>query len=42
MLEFNISLLFAIFIIMAGGFVVLTLPMGVAFTWLSRRLAVQR
>jgi glutamate transport system permease protein len=42
MLEFNISLLFAIFIIMAGGFVLLTLPLGVAFTWLSRRLAVQR
>jgi glutamate transport system permease protein len=42
MLEFNISLLFAIFVIMAGGFVVLTLPMGVAFTWLSRRMTVQR
>jgi glutamate transport system permease protein len=42
MLEFDISLLFPIFIIMAGGFVLLTLPMGVAFTWLSRRLAVQR
>jgi len=42
MLEFNIALLFPIFVIMAGGFVLLTLPMGVAFTWLSRRLAVQR
>ena len=42
MLEFNISLLFPIFFIMAGGFVVLTLPTGVAFTWLSRRLAVLR
>jgi glutamate transport system permease protein len=42
MLEFNIALLFPIFVIMAGGFVLLTLPLGVAFTWLSRRLAVQR
>lgn len=42
MIEFNVSLLFAIFVIIAGGFVILTLPMGVAFTWLSRRLAVQR
>ena len=42
MIEFNPSLLFAIFVIMAGGFVALTLPLGVFFTWLSRRLAVQR
>ena len=28
MIEFNISLLYAIFIIMAAGFVILTLPMG--------------
>lgn len=42
MLEFNISLLFAIFFIMAAGFVILTLPVGVLFTSLSRRLVVQR
>ncbi|HYP43710.1 MAG TPA: amino acid ABC transporter permease [Propionibacteriaceae bacterium] len=42
MLEFNISLLYAIFVIMATGFVILTLPMGVLFTHLSKRLAVQR
>ena len=42
MIEFNSSLLFAIFFIMAAGFVILTLPVGLFFTWLSRRLAVQR
>ncbi len=42
MLEFNISLLYAIFIIFAFGFVVLTLPVGLLFTYLSKRLAVQR
>jgi glutamate transport system permease protein len=42
MLEFNISLLYAIFLIMAAGFVVLTLPVGILFTHLSRKLAVQR
>ena len=42
MLEFNISLLYAIFIIMAAGFVILTLPVGLFFTWWSRKLAVQR
>jgi glutamate transport system permease protein len=42
MLEFNSSLLFAIFFIMAAGFVILTLPMGLFFTWWSRKLAVQR
>jgi glutamate transport system permease protein len=42
MLEFNISLLYAIFFIMAAGFVILTLPMGLFFTWWSRKLAVQR
>ena len=39
MLEFNISLLYAIFFIMAAGFVILTLPMGLFFTWWSRKLA---
>lgn len=42
MLEFNISLLYWIFFIMAFGFVVLTLPVGMFFTWWSRKLAVQR
>lgn len=42
MLEFNPSLLLAIFFIMAAGFVILTLPVGVFFTWWSRKLAVQR
>jgi glutamate transport system permease protein len=42
MLEFNIALLYAIFVIMATGFVILTLPMGVLFTTLSKRLAVRR
>ena len=42
MIEFDSSLLYVIFTIMATGFVILTLPMGVLFTTLSRRLAVQR
>lgn len=42
MFEFNISLLYWIFFIMAFGFLVLTLPMGLFFTWWSRKLAVQR
>lgn len=42
MFEFNISLLYAIFFIMAAGFVILTLPVGLLFTSLSRRLAVAR
>src|SRR6478736_5858545 len=42
MLEFNGSLLFAIFGIFAAGFVILPLPLGILFTWLSRRLVVQR
>jgi glutamate transport system permease protein len=31
-----------VFLVFALGFVVLTLPVGVLFTWLSRRLAVHR
>lgn len=42
MIEFNGSLLMVIFAIMATGFVILTLPMGLLFTWLSNRLAVLR
>ena len=42
MIEFNSSLLYWIFVIMATGFVILTLPTGLLFTWLSNRLAVHR
>lgn len=42
MIEFDSSQLYLIFLIMAAGFVILTLPLGILFTWLSRRLAVQR
>ena len=42
MIEFSPDLLFLIFGVMAFGFVVLTLPTGIFFTSLSRRLAVQR
>ena len=42
MIEFDGSQLYLIFLIMAAGFVILTLPLGILFTWLSRRLAVQR
>ena len=42
MIEFNSSLLIPIFVIMATGFVVLTLPMGILFTSMSRRLVVRR
>jgi glutamate transport system permease protein len=42
MIEFRPDLIYAIFGIMAAGFVILTLPMGILFTALSRRLAVKR
>ncbi len=42
MIEFRPDLIYAIFVIMATGFVVLTLPTGILFTTLSRRLAVRR
>jgi len=42
MIEFSSQYYIATFFIMATGFVVLTLPMGVLFTWLSNRLAVAR
>jgi glutamate transport system permease protein len=42
MLETNSSQLYAIFFLIALGFVILTLPVGVLFTHLSRRLVVQR
>ncbi len=41
-IEFSSNLLYAIFFVMALGFVILTLPMGILFTHFSRRLAVQR
>lgn len=42
MIEFNPSLLYAIFVLIAACFVLLTLPTGLLFTSLSRRLVVQR
>ncbi len=42
MIEFNPSQLYWVFAIIATGFVILTLPVGVLFTWLSNRLSVQR
>ncbi len=42
MIEFRADLLYVIFAIMATGFVILTLPIGVLFTSLSKRLAVRR
>ena len=38
----RLRLIYLIFVIMAAGFVILTLPMGIFFTWFSRRLVVQR
>jgi len=42
MIETSSSLLYAIFFLIAVGFVILTLPVGILLTHLSRRLAVQR
>jgi glutamate transport system permease protein len=42
MIEFSPQLLYAIFVLVALCFVLLTLPTGALFTHLSRRLAVQR
>ena len=42
MIEFRPDLIYVTFAIMATGFVILTLPVGVLFTSLSRRLAVRR
>lgn len=41
-IEFHANQLFVIFGVFAAGFLVLTLPMGVALGWLSDRLAVKR
>jgi len=42
MIEFSPSLLYPIFILIAVCFIALTLPTGLLFTYLSRRLVVQR
>lgn len=42
MIEFNSSLMLAIFLTFALGYVILVIPVGMATTALSRRLAVQR
>lgn len=42
MIEFYPNFLYFIFALVALGFVVLTLPTGLFFTWLSRKVAVQR
>ncbi len=42
MIEFRPDVLGLIFLVMTLGFVTLTLPVGIFFTWLSRRLAVAR
>lgn len=42
MIEFYSDLLVPIFIIFATGFVVLTLPIGMIFTWWSKKATVLR
>lgn len=42
MIEFSPDQLVLVFLVFALGFVVLTLPMGLLFTTMSRRLAVRR
>lgn len=42
MIEFRSDALYAIFLIMAAGFVILTLPLNVFFTRLATKLAVTR
>jgi glutamate transport system permease protein len=42
MIEFRPDLLLQGFLLIAIGFVILTLPMGVLISWLSGRLAVRR
>ena len=41
-IEFHANELFVVFGVFAGGFLILTLPMGLALGWLSDRLAVKR
>ncbi len=42
MIESYADLIVPIFVVMATGFVVLTLPLGILFTWLSKKWAVLR
>lgn len=42
MIEFRPDVLFSVFLVIAIGFVILTLPMGLITSWLSGRLAVRR
>lgn len=42
MIEFSPQFLFSIFALMALGFVALTLPLGIFFSWASTRMAVSR
>lgn len=42
MIENRPDMLYLIFFIFAMGFVILTLPVGVLFTWMSKALAVRR
>ncbi len=42
MIEFRPDVLLTGFLLIAIGFVILTLPMGLAISWLSQRLAVRR
>ncbi|VEI03109.1 Arginine transport system permease protein ArtQ [Acidipropionibacterium jensenii] len=42
MIEFSPQFIYAIFILMALGFVILTLPIGMLVSWGSTKLAVQR
>ncbi|WP_125775404.1 amino acid ABC transporter permease [Antribacter gilvus] len=42
MIEFSPNHLYAIFFIFAMGYVILVIPIGLATTWLSDRLAVKR
>ncbi|MCI1748605.1 MAG: amino acid ABC transporter permease [Acidipropionibacterium sp.] len=42
MIEFSPNFIYAIFILMALGFVILTLPVGMLVSWASTKLAVQR
>ncbi|WP_130866479.1 amino acid ABC transporter permease [Acidipropionibacterium timonense] len=42
MIEFSPQFIYAIFILMALGFVILTLPLGMFVSWITTRMAVQR
>lgn len=42
MIEFSPNYLYEIFLIFAVGYVILIIPIGLATTWLSERLAVKR